>query len=299
MKKIMWVILTLMATLSLTGCCCCCASRSETSSRLAKRIQAGPVQRETHDIGPEQAEQVDVIVQFGGGEIYITEGGESLLSGEFVYNLDELKPAIEYDVKGKQGRLHIRHEVDAIRWDRFTDKVRNEWTLRFTREMPLDMHLDVGGSSGELDLGRLQITGLDLTVGAADMKVSFDEPNPARMGSMHVRSGAARLEVDNLGNANLEELTFDGGVGSYTFDFSGQWQRSADVNIQAGASNILLRVPHDVGVRVCPGSLRGGDYDKLKKQDDCYVNERYGESDITLDIHLDVGLSDLRIKQVN
>ena len=129
--------------------------------------------------------------------------------------------------------------------------------------------------------------------------MSFDKPNPARLKSLHVLSGAARLELMQLGNANLDELTFDGGLGTYTFDLTGQWQQSANVRIQAGASQLHLRVPRDVGVRICPGDLRRGHYDGLIEQDGCYTNALYGESDITIDVSLDLGLGKLDVKQVN
>jgi hypothetical protein len=131
------------------------------------------------------------------------------------------------------------------------------------------------------------------------MTIDFDDPNPERLTTLKVLSGAAKLELRELGNANLDELTFDGGLGTYTFDFRGEWQRSANVRIQAGASQVDLRVPQDIGVRVCPGDLGRGRYGGLEVQDGCYVNRLYGESDITLDISLDLGLGKLNVRQVN
>ena len=104
------------------------------------------------------------------------------------------------------------------------------------------------------------------------------------------------LELDN---ANLHELTFDGGLGTYPFGFRGEWQRSARVHIQAGASRVPLRVPCDIDVRVSPGDLRREDYDGLKQQGDGHVNRLHGQSHITLDISLDLGSGKLDIKQVN
>jgi hypothetical protein len=138
-----------------------------------------------------------------------------------------------------------------------------------------------------------------LTTGAADLEVSFAEPNPERLESLHVLSGAARLDLIGLGNANVDRVTFDGGLGQYTFDLTGAWQRSADIRIQAGASQIDLRVPRDVGVRVCPGDLRQAHMDGLEKKDECYVNALYDGSAIALDISLDLGLGKLDVKQVN
>ncbi|MFX1355539.1 MAG: toast rack family protein [Promethearchaeota archaeon] len=265
-------------------------------------MNIGPVQRETHQVRLEGADRVEVTVQFGGGNLDIESGSDALLSGEFAYNVPDLKPEIVYNIhgiNGVRGELLIRHKEQTIRWDRSIIELHNEWQLRLTEDVPLDLNADVGASTGELKLGGLRLASLNLTAGAADMRVQFDRPNAERLKSLSVRSGAARLDLLDLGNANLDELTFDGGLGTYTFDFRGEWQRSARAHIKAGASRVLLRIPREIGVRVCPGDLRSGDYDGLREQGDCYVNSLYNQSDIQLDISLDLGLGRLTVKQVN
>lgn len=297
-RRLWWFPTALFVALMLGGCCCCLPAGVQ-SSRVTRNIQIGPVQQESHQVQLGGADRVAVDIQFGGGELEIEAGKDTLLDGEFVYNLPELEPEIVYNVQGQQGELLIRHRENRINWDRSTTEMRNEWRLRLTQDVPLSLDIDVGASTGRLELGGLRIVGLDLVAGAADMQVGFEQPNPERLDSLSVHSGAARLDLLNLGNANLQEFSFDGGLGAYTFDFAGQWERSAQARIQAGASQIVLRVPEDIGVRVCPGDLRNGDYDRLLEADGCYVNELYDRSEIQLDIDLDLGLGKLTVKQVS
>jgi uncharacterized protein DUF2154 len=227
------------------------------------------------------------------------QGGSSdLLSAEFVYNLDDLAPEVAYKTSDNQGELVIRQQIDGIRWDPSIE-VRNEWQLSFGDRKPLDMNFEIGASQGTLALGGLQLTHLRLDAGAADVTVRFDKPNPERLESMQVRSGAARIDLLYLGNANLDELWFDGGLGAYTFDFRGEWQGPSTVHIQAGASQVSLLVPRDIGIKVCPGDLRGGDYDGLQQDGDCHVNDLYGHTDIQLNIDVNLGLGELQVKQVD
>ncbi|MBL7199292.1 MAG: hypothetical protein ISS56_03995 [Anaerolineae bacterium] len=298
-KRVWWIVVLSLAVLSLIGCCCCSLSRRVSPQMLQQRVNTGSVRRDERRINLEGAEGVDVTVQFGGGELTIESGSDGLLDGEFTYNLADLEPEIAYDVADGRGKLRIQHKEDVIRWDRATTEVRNEWVLRLTDRVPLTLDVDVGASRGELDLGGLRLTDLNLVSGAAELRVRFDQPNPERLASMHIRSGAAKLELRDLGNANLEELTFDGGLGAYILDFGGEWRHSARVEIQAGASRISLRVPSHIGVRVCAGDLQDGDYDGLAEQEGCYVNPLYGESDITLDIDLDLGLGKLDVVQTD
>jgi hypothetical protein len=256
------------------------------------------VQRETHQVDLDDITEAKVTIQFAGGKLTVKAGSDELLDGEFIYNLDDLEPLLEYETTTDRGELLIRHQADRIRWDPSVE-VRNEWQLQLGQRVPLDMSLDVGASNGTLDLGGLRLTKLTLTAGAADMTVRFDEPNTEQLTTFYVRSGAAKLGLLYLGNANLSDLQFDGGLGTYTFDFRGEWQRSAKVHILAGASQVLLRVPRDIGVRLCPGDIRRGDYDGLAERGDCYVNELYDQAAIQLDIDLDLGLGQLQVKQVN
>jgi hypothetical protein len=297
--KTWWIVAAMVATLSLSGCCFCCPPGENASLRVARDLGGGPLQRETRQVSLQDADEVKVVLEFGGGELDIERGSAELMEGEFLYNQDGLEPRIVYDSSGQQGRLEIRHQSDVIPWDLLSSEIRNEWQLQFTDRVPLDLSADVGASIGRLDLGGLLLKDLDLTAGAADMSVSFGEPNPERLESLRVHSGAARLELLELGNANLDELTFDGGLGTYSFDFGGEWKRSARAHIQAGASQVFLRVPRDIGVRVCAGDLRRADYGGLKEQDGCYVNDLYGASDLTLEVSLDLGLGRLDIRQTN
>jgi hypothetical protein len=304
MKRVVWGVAFLVLVLSLSGCCFCWPSEGVVSSKVIRDLGAGSVQRETHQIELGDAEQVEATFRFGGGDLDIEaldiEGSTApLLQASFVYNVDGLRPVIDYAVQDGQGRLEIRHKADNVSLDRLTTEMRNEWELTLYNRVPLSLNMDVGAARGRLELGGLPIERLDLNTGAADLRMSFDKPNPVRLKSLHILSGAAKLDLVELGNANLDELTFDGGLGAYSFDLTGKWQRSATVRIQAGASQLHLSIPRDIGVRVCPGDLRRGHYDGLKELDGCYANALYGESDIALDISLDLGLGKLDIRQVN
>lgn len=297
MKKVLWITVLLVGALSLSGCCCCFTSAGQPA-KIFDDIVAGPVKNKTLDVELDDAERVQATVKFGGGRLDVKPGSERLLTGEFVYNADSLEPEITYNVQDGRGELLVEHGSDPIRLDQLTGELRNEWTLSFIEGVPLDLRLDVGASGGEIELGGLSIENLDLTMGAADLRLGFAKPNPERLTSFHIYSGAAKLELHELGNANLDELTFDGGLGTYLFDLSGDWQRSANVRILAGASQVTLRLPQDIGVRICAGDMHRKELDELEERDGCYVNSLYDQSDVTLDINLDLGLGNLDIKQV-
>lgn len=300
MKRFIWFIPVLFAVLGLTGCCCCFATLSDQDRGrdVLERIHAGETQRESYRIEGQDIERAEVIVHFGGGALDIYPGEDDLLDAEFTYNLQDLEPVVEYAARDGTGELLLRHEADQIHWDRST-QIRNEWLLTFGTRVPIDLELAVGASTGTLDLSGIPLQDLRVEAGAAEMDIRFDSPNPELLHTLYVRSGAAKLGLVGLGNAHFEKMQFDGGLGSYTFDLRGEWQRSAEVTIQAGASRIELIVPSDIGVRVCPGDLRQGDYGSLTEQDKCYVNGLYGDAKIQIEIELDLGLAQLTVNEDN
>lgn len=299
MARAHWSLILAPMVLVLTGCCCAvCPVEEEVPQRLVNRIATGPVQRQTYRVELDGAERARVDVQFGGGTLDVLPGGTALLDAEFAYNLDGLEPQVEYDVLDARGELSIRQDPNNVAWQPSTE-TRNEWRLRFTDQVPLAMAFTVGSSRGTLELGGLRLSDLRLDSGAADLTVRFGATNPEPLSSIVIRSGAARLNLLELGNANAANLHFDGGLGTYTFGFQGEWARSMAAHIVAGASQVTLQVPQDVGVQVCPGDLRRGSFGRLRQSGNCYVNEQYQEAEIRLEVELELGLGELRIDQVD
>jgi hypothetical protein len=292
-------LMTLLTALVLTGCCYLSPLERETSQRLLNRISTGPAQHQSYQVDLEGAEQVQVDMQFGGGEIEILPGNSAaLLDAEFVYSLDALQPQVAYQAQDGRGELVIRQDLARVTWQSPAE-LRNEWRLQLGNQVPLEMACAVGASRGEIELGGLRLARFELDSGAADLTVQFSAANPEQMQSFVVRSGAARLKLLGLGNANTKTFRFDGGLGTYVFDFQGAWQRPMTADILAGASQVELRVPRNIGVQVCPGDLRSGEYGGLQESGGCYVNERYGEADVHLDINLDLGLGELTVRQID
>jgi hypothetical protein len=65
--------------------------------------------------------------------------------------------------------------------------------------------------------------------------------------SVDAGAGSGDLQLAGL---SLTRLDISLGAGDYTIDLSGDWPRDLDVTIDAGATNIRLLLPSDVGARV-------------------------------------------------
>jgi hypothetical protein len=58
------------------------------------------------------------------------------------------------------------------------------------------------------------------------------------------------VSLTGLANANFSTLTFSGGAGNYTLDFSGELQQDAVATIDAGLGNLSLLIPEGVNAKV-------------------------------------------------
>jgi hypothetical protein len=108
---------------------------------------------------------------------------------------------------------------------------------------PLAIDVQAGAAESVLDLSGLPITSLSVSSGASDTRVRFDQPNPVRMKSLTLSTGAASIVADRLGNANAEEIVVRSAVGEIELDFSRSWQQDTELPAEGAHGALTIRVP--------------------------------------------------------
>ena len=112
---------------------------------------------------------------------------------------------------------------------------------------------------------------------------------------MQVSVGAGTSNLQ-LGTLSLTRLNVSGGAGDVTVDLTGDWQKDLEATIEGGLGKRTLILPADVGVRVrVEVGLGGVDATGLTKEGDYYVNDAYGQSDVTLNIQVNGGVGDTEL----
>jgi hypothetical protein len=123
-------------------------------------------------------------------------------------------------------------------------------TVALSPQVETALELDLGAVEGDLELGGLRLTSLDLSTEASRTVVHFSAPNGTRCSQARFTAGAAELVVVGLGHARCDAVRFDGGMGNVTLDFSGAWTGSTRVSVKMTAGGLTLRLPRSAGVRV-------------------------------------------------
>lgn len=229
------IAIGLIAALLLAGC--------------GSRARVGALQTESQSVELGDAKSVRVEINFGAGDLKLTGGAEKLLEADFKYNVAKLKPVVEYT----DGTLVVRQpDVSGLPVLRDIADYRNEWGLRLNDEVPMDLSVDMGAGSSDLQLAGLSLTRLDIRLGAGkytvdlsgdwarDLDVTIDV-GAANISVRLPRDVGARVKVES-GPHTTEAtgLTKDGDV--YTNAAYGVSEVTMQIDMQSGIGQINLDV---------------------------------------------------------
>ena len=210
---------------------------------LPERQQAGPEVKETISVEDPDSDSTRLSLSFGAGELKLSPGAEHLVEGTIVYNVEDLKP----EIIENENRIEIKQgEFKSL--PPFND-MKNEWDLKLGSS-PMDLVISAGAYDGTMEFGGLALKSLEINDGASNVDLSFSEPNATEMSIMRYATGASDVTLTGLANANFSTLTFTGGAGNYTLDFSGELQQDALVTVDSGFGNVSLIVPEGVNAKV-------------------------------------------------
>jgi len=218
----------LLAALLLAGC--------------GSEARVGALQTESQSVELGDAKSVRVEINLGAGSLEVSGGAEKLLEANFNYNVAKLKPEVEYS----GGTLVVRQpEINGLPVLRDITDYRNEWGLRLNDEVPMDLNVDVGGGTSNLQLAGLSLTGLEVNLGAGNYTVDLSG-DWARNLDVTIDAGAAFLTV---------RLPRDVGVrvkvesGPHTIDATGLTKDGEFyTNAAYGVSDVTLQIDLQAGI---------------------------------------------------
>lgn len=194
---------------------------------------------------PSGIEDVVLRLDIGAAEVEIGSGAKDLVNGTVTYNVAGWEPKVNWD----GDELTIKQETQGIKGLPST-KITNQWDLQLGGSVPTSLIINAGAYSGKIELGGLPLNSLSIEDGASTNTVQFSSPNAIPMESFTYNTGASTITLNNLANANFAEMNFSGGAGSYELDFSGELQRDAEVDIEAGVSTIRIVVPEGTSAEI-------------------------------------------------
>ncbi len=201
---------------------------------------------ETRTVERQDAKSVDVSVQSGAGEVTVSGGSERLLDADFNYGYTHDSPQVEYKVESGVGHLNITEDGDHTHFG----TSHNEWNLRFSNDVPLELKVNLGAGQGRFRLRDLQVTNLELHMGAGQVDVDLTGDRKSNL-SVDIQGGVGQATIrlpsrvgviaeahGGIGSVNVSGLKHDGD--DYVNDAYGKTPVTIRVQVHGGIGEIRM-----------------------------------------------------------
>jgi hypothetical protein len=217
---------------------------------LAACSTPGRTRTDTKMIELGAADSVSVTLQMRVGELDVTGGADSLMNAQFVYNLPEWEPEVDYRIEGTEGVLTVVQP--SIPSGLPVGDVRYQWDVRFNDDVPMALSVDLGAGQGDLTLANLSLSELQLKAGVGEARIdlsgTWDHDVRATMqggvGELTVRlpgqMGALVRVSGGLGAVNAIGLSQEDGA--YVNDAYGRTESTLTLEINGGVGEVTLEV---------------------------------------------------------
>lgn len=129
-------------------------------------------------IEKDNAEKLAINLEIGYGIVDISSGADDWVNGTIDYNYSSLEPDVTYKLNGEKGKVTIDQPKKSIKKIK-RGKLKNDWDLALTNEIPIDLKVSTGAADTSLDLQGVKLQKLDIESGVGrttvDLSGSWEE----------------------------------------------------------------------------------------------------------------------------
>jgi hypothetical protein len=262
-------------------------------------INMGRTEIITRTVGAQGAQSVSASLELDSGSLNVSGGAGDMFEGTFTYNVKRWEPEIDYGVRQDLGELSVIQGGDW--WIPTFWFIRNDWDIRFSDNVPLDLTAKLSSGDGDFDLKALALRSLNVDASSGDVSVdlSGDMPDLRRV-SIDASSGDVGLDLKGKYLTYIQ-MDVENSSGDVDVSLLGEWESTLGATITSSSGDVTLHLPEGVGVRV-RARTRSGDVnapgmtiDSRDKDGAVYVNDAFRRSLITLQIDVEVSSGDITL----
>ncbi len=150
----------------------------------------GPLRHDPVSIELDKSEVVRTEFKIGAGKLEVRGGAAKLVEGEFTYNVPSWKPRVEWVPSSFRGLLTISQPESH-------GHIGNsdyEWNLRLNDDKPMDIKLELGAGEADLELGSLNLRGVDIEMGVGKLMLDL-RGSPKTDYSVRIQGGVGEATV--------------------------------------------------------------------------------------------------------
>jgi hypothetical protein len=265
----------------------------------------------SYELPKTKEQELHVRVESSLNKVVVSKGDKNSICTIKYNNKEEEIPeaTVSYKIHNNVGYLNIQiNEEDEstdywkMSYNPSSYYVPKVFYITLNNSIPMKLDLHLGAGYGKIDMTGLQLLDVKLETGAAETVVMCNEPNPVVMETFRIDAGLSKFRAYNIGNANFKNLYFEGGVGSYFFDFNGALRREAFIKMELGLGSMSMIIPKNIGasVKYDEGFLSSHSFEDFREiGDGKFISGNYYNSDGRLNIKIESGLGSIKIKRVS
>lgn len=254
------------------------------------------------------AREVVVEINGGFGTLFLKRGsGDDLLTlKEKRKNQDEEETEIEinYHIDNGVGYLTVdmgtggEGDMNALAC-LINSKSSRTWFLTITDRVPVNFNISLAAGKASIDLTNIHVRGFKLDAGAGSVRLKMDTPNREEISNVAISAGVGSLHSEHLGNLRFRTLEFDGGIGEYTLDCSGDLPDRARIITDVGVGSLSIILPNGIGAKATTDDNWFSSqklYRFIRKNDELYVTPDYDKSTRRVLLDLQSGLGSVAVR---
>jgi hypothetical protein len=201
---------------------------------------------EVRSIERQDAKSAHITVESGAGQVTVSGGSSRLLDANFSYGYSFSSPQVDYKVQSGVGELTITQDGERTHFG----TTHNDWDLRLSNDVPLTLKVNMGAGEGRFRLRDMQLTDLDLQMGAGHVDVDLTGARKQDL-KADIQGGVGQATIRLPRNVGVI-ASASGGIGAvanhglkrdgddYVNDAYGKTPATIHLTVQGGVGEISL-----------------------------------------------------------
>ena len=192
------------------------------------------------------AKTANAKLDMSAGQLNIYSATGHLLDADFTFSGSFSEPRVNYNVRDGVGQLEISQDSQSVHFG----NSQNEWNVRFSREVPLELQIEMGAGQGNLHFRDIPLKRLELHMGAGQVDVDLTGDRKTDL-TADIEGGVGQANIRLPRNVGVI-ANASGGIGSiaahglkhdgdeYTNDAYGKSPVTIHLKVEGGIGEIQL-----------------------------------------------------------
>jgi hypothetical protein len=254
------------------------------------------------------AREVVAEINGGFGTIYLKRG-----SGDDLLTLREKRTTKNRGISEVEIDFHVDDGVGYLTVDLgkgegddmnalatlLRGKSSHIWYLTISDRIPIRFDISIDAGKAAIDLTGLHIRSFNLDAGAGSVRLEMDKPNLEETGEISLSAGVGSLRAEGIGNLRFRQLDFEGGLGKYHLDCTGELSDRAIINTDLGVGSLTIVLPEGVGAKAVTDANWFNStkmYRFIRKTDDTFVTPDFDKSQRHVQLDIQSGLGSVAVR---